>query len=194
MWQTVDKLLAVIRKSRAKRWTIDLSQFLGGSDHVSSYLLSPFFRDDHIGFNIGKFWITRILLSERLGFFQKKQLFQKKNVHVTVLISSDTTSAGEFTAAFLQRSNPDITIVSVDGVGHTNGRLSSNYSEEVDEIAAPFFPSAYYLPDMDVKRPLESITTVKWKNLHPVAMDDKGRIVARARQPIAPWVVADAIL
>lgn len=139
--QELRKLLGFLNNNPPKRWVVDLTKFFGGAEPPVTYLLSPFFSSDRLGYLVGKYWVNEIKLSEHLKYNgrTKPKAHVPPSVEVLLLVTENTTSAGEFVSAYLKCSRPSVRVVSVDGVGHTNGRLSSNYSEEVSGKAAPFF-------------------------------------------------------
>lgn len=193
-WSLVEselgRLDTFLTKSPPKRWVLDLSKFHGGAEGPVTYLLSPFFGSDTLGYYVGKNWVNKVQLKHRTEGRRTSSVCVNSTVKVVVLVSEQTTSAGEFVAAFLKYSRLRTEVVSVDGVGRTNGRLSVTYSEEVGGKAAPFFVTAYYVPS--VQGDLARVAQVKWNKLTKTAegLNEQGKTVLKVPRPL-PFVTSD---
>lgn len=179
-----------------RNWVVDISKFLGGSDGVACIFLYSFFQNDKLGFYVGKDWVTTVFLQDKLLEYSSKVSQERltNSDKVTVLISQDTSSAGEFTASYLKTSSPNVVLTSIDGANHTDGRLSVNYSETVDDTASPFFVTAYYTPIIPDEVLLDDERKVLWNRDRfriTYVVESSEKVYTKR---IAPWVVADRVV
>lgn len=191
-------LARMVSEGNQHQWIVDLSRFTGGSDAVSCMLLECLFIDPVLGYMVGRNWINPIQLSDKTGHsLPKDRPGHKYQGKVIILISQETSSAGEFTTAFLKRSRKSssqpCTITSMDGAGRTNGRLSINASDSIDDIAFPACPTAYYVSEIhgDIKHVQNIVWNNDSKRRSFVGLNHTRKVVVRPVKPLLPYVTCD---